>query len=519
MIDKSKTYLGIELGSTRIKACLIDQSFAPIALGGFDWENKFEGGYWTYSIDDIKKGVRECFADLARNFSDKFGQPLDTVGAIGISAMMHGYLAFDKNDRLLVPFRTWRNTTTAQAVDILSPLLEFNLPQRWSSAHLFQAVLDREEHLSELAHINTLSGYIHYLLTGRRELGIGDASGMFPISENNYDRKRAEIFNSACREHGYDIDILSLLPTVAVAGGSDCRLTEEGARFLDPSGVLRSGIPVCPPEGDAGTGMVATNSVRAKTGNISAGTSVFSMLVLEKPLGKIYPEVDIVSTPSGEAVAMIHCNNCTAELDAWVGIFHEFSHLMGFDADKGDIYSALYNHAIASGDGDCAGVTCVNYLSGEHITGIENGAPLYFRRPDSKMNLANFMLSELYSSIATLKLGMDIIAVGEGVSSDRFMAHGGLFKIKGVAQKILANALNTAVSALETSGEGGAWGMALLSAYYMLGGDSALCDWLDEEVFSKMTGSVAEPDEQGVLDFDRYMERYKTALKAEKALS
>lgn len=516
-IRTGKTYLGIELGSTRIKASLIDDSFVPVASGSFEWENRLENGYWTYSLEDIHNGIRNCFANLSDNVLNEYGITLTTVGAIGISAMMHGYLVFDEENNLLVPFRTWRNTTTEKASDELTKLFGFNIPQRWSIAHLYQAVSDNEPHVSRIAHITTLAGYIHFLLTGRYEVGIGEASGMFPVSGNGYDCQMLDKFNYAVLEKGYEWSIYDILPQVRQAGEKGAYLTVEGAAFLDPKGNLKPGIPLCPPEGDAGTGMVATNAVLPKTGNISAGTSIFSMLVLEKPLNGMYPEIDLVTTPDGSPVAMVHCNNCCSELDAWVKMFEEFAEIAGISLDKTAVYEMLYNNT-ESGDADCGGIAAYNYLSGEPVTGIENGRPMYFRTPHSKMTLANFIKAQLYSSMSALKLGMDILFENEKVAAQQFRAHGGLFKVEGVAQQILANALNTSVLVMKTAGEGGAWGMALLCAYMIEGGGKTLGAWLDENVFAGMKTLTKNPEKNGVDGFNEYIKRYKAGLGAEKKL-
>ena len=509
-ITQGKTFLGIELGSTRIKACLIDDTFSPIAGGSHGWENRLENGYWTYSLEDIHSGVQSCYADLKRDVREKYGVTLETVGAMGISAMMHGYMAFDKNDSLLVPFRTWRNTTTEKAAEELTKLFGFNIPQRWSIANLYQAVLNKEEHVPEIAHITTLAGYIHFLLRGRRVVGVGEASGMFPISGNNYDKNMLEKFGGIVP----NIKISEILPDVLSAGENAGTLTEAGAKFLDPTGELKAGIPLCPPEGDAGTGMVATNAVLPKTGNISAGTSVFSMLVLEKPMDGVYPEIDVVTTPDGAPVAMVHCNNCCAELDAWVNIFEEFSKLSlsGKLVDKSELYEMLYKNAL-NGDPDCGGVAAYNFLSGEPVAGVAEGNPMYFRTPNSKMNLANLFRAELYSACAALKMGMDILFEKEKVSAEQFTGHGGIFKVQGVAQQFLADGLNTPVSVMKTAGEGGAWGMALLAAYMICKDGKNLAKWLDGEVFADMEKSTAVPEERGVKGFAEYIKRYKAGLK------
>lgn len=517
MIVSGETYLGIELGSTRIKACLIDGKGTPIAVGSHGWENRFENGYWTYALEDVYTGVRAAYASLASDVRTRYGVDLCRVGAIGLSGMMHGYLAFDEKDELLVPFRTWRNTTTARASEELTEKLQHHIPQRWSSAHLYQAILNGEEHVSRVAHITSIAGYLHYRLTGRRELGIGEASGMFPVKDGAFDTEAVRIFNELLRTHGFDRDVRDVLPTIRLAGERGAVLTEEGARFLDPTGNLEAGIPLCPPEGDAGTGMVATNSVLPATGNISAGTSVFSMLVLKDPLRGVHHEIDVVATPDGSPVAMVHCNNCCSEIDAWVGLFSEYSALMGMPVDKSLLYEHLYTNAM-TGENDCGGITAYNYLSGEHIVGLSHGIPSYFRTSDSRMSLANVIRAELYATVATLKLGMDILFEREGVQAERFCAHGGLFKVKGVAQQILADALGTSVSVMETAGEGGAWGMALLAAYMMENGGKNLGAWLAENIFAAMETVTVAPDREGAEGFMNYFERFAKGLDALRKL-
>ncbi len=517
MISLDKTSLGIELGSTRIKAVLTDENHAPAASGSYDWENKLENGYWTYSLDDIHNGVRSCFASLAEDVKNKHGITLTHVGAMGVSAMMHGYMAFDENDRLLVPFRTWRNTTTKQAAEELSEALGFNIPQRWSIAHLYQAVLNGEAHIPQTAHITTLAGYINYLLTGERAVGIGEASGIFPVSRMDYNAEMLRIAEEKLSSHGFDKKLAEVLPPVKLAGEKGAFLTENGAKFLDPTGTFKAGVPVCPPEGDAGTGMVAANAVRSGTGNVSAGTSVFSMLVLEKDLKKAYPEIDMVTTPDGAPAAMVHCNNCCSELDAWVKLFGEFAELTGNKLDKSALYETLYKNAM-TGDADCGGVTAFNYLSGEPVTGAENGRPMYFRQPNGSMDLANFFRAQLYSAFASLKIGMDILFEKEKVEAQQFTGHGGIFKVKGVAQQVLADALNTPVSVMTTAGEGGAWGMALLASYMVNGGEKNFPDWLDSEVFAGMEKLTLTPNEDGTNGFNEFIKRYKAALGAEDIL-
>lgn len=512
-IMKGHTFLGIELGSTRIKACLIDDSYMPVANGSYEWENKLENGYWTYSIDEIHNGVKACYASLRKDVLEKYNVNLTKISAIGISGMMHGYLAFDSEDNLLVPFRTWRNTTTEKAATELTDLFNFNIPQRWSIAHLYQAILNREEHLPKIAHITTLSGYIHYLLTGKWEIGVCEASGIFPVFGDDYNADMLEKFENLISKYNFPWKLRDILPQVKVCGESSAQLTQAGANFLDISGNLSDGIPICPPEGDAGTGMVATNSVKPKTGNISAGTSVFSMLVLEKPINGMYKEIDVVTTPDAFPVAMIHSNNGCSELDAWVKMFGEFALMIGVDIDKSELYKALYENALL-GDADCGGVMSYNFLASEPVAGITNGTPMYFHTPQSKMTLANFFRSQLYATVAVLKIGMDILVKNENVSADNFNAHGGLFKVKGVAQQLLANVLNTAISVSETAGEGGAWGMALLAAYMMEKGKQPLGDWLDANVFKLVEKEVSLPDCQAVDGFNKYFELYKSGLCA-----
>ncbi len=517
-ITAGQTYLGIELGSTRIKAVLIDDTLAPAASGSYDWENRYENGIWTYSLDDIRSGIQGCYKSLCGDIMNKFGVVPESFGAMGVSAMMHGYMAFDKNDELLVPFRTWRNTCTAQAARELTELFDFNIPQRWSIAHFYQAVLNGEEHIPEAVYINTLAGYIHYRLTGVRAVGIGEASGMFPVKDGDYDKDMLVKMNRLLSEKGVSLKTEDILPKVMNAGERGAVLTAEGAAFLDPTGRLHAGTPLCPPEGDAGTGMTATNSVRPRTGNISAGTSVFSMLVMDKPLRGNYPEIDIVATPDGAPAAMVHCNNCCSELDAWVKMFGEFAALSGEPMDRSVLYELLYTYAMKS-DPSCGGITAYNFLSGEPVAGVENGSPMYFRTPDSVPSLGNFFRAQLYSALASLKMGMDILFDKEKAKADSFTGHGGLFKVKGAAQQILADALRTPVSVMSTAGEGGAWGMALLAAYMELGKGKALSDWLDSDVFAASEAYALYPDEKGAAGFEEFMKRYKCGLAAERAAS
>ena len=515
-ISSNKTYLGIEFGSTRIKAVLIDDSFAPIAAGSHEWENRYENGVWTYPLEDIIGGLQHCYAELIADVKEKYGVIPEAYGGMGISGMMHGYMAFDKEDNLLVPFRTWRNTITEQAASELSELFKFNIPQRWSIAHLYQAILNKEEHIGKIAHINTLAGYIHYRLTGIRAVGVGEASGIFPIEKGDYNSEYLDKLDAVLKEKSFGGNIREILPSVLSTGEGEAVLTEEGARLLDPTGALKAGVRLCPPEGDAGTGMVATNSVLPKTGNVSAGTSIFAMLVLSESLKGYYPEIDVVTTPDGSPVAMVHCNNCCSELDAWVKVFGEFSALSGKPLDKSELYELLYRNAL-NGDPDCGGTVAYNFLSGEPVAGAENGRPMYFRTPDGSFNLANFFRAELYSSMAALKLGMDILFENEKVSVEKITGHGGLFKVQGVAQQFLADGLNSAVSVMKTAGEGGAWGMAVLAAYAILGKGKSLPEFLEKEVFASMEATTVMPEEKGVKGFNAFIENYKNGLGAQYA--
>lgn len=517
-IENGETVLGIELGSTRIKAVLIGHDHEPIASGSHAWENKLENGIWTYSLEDVWSGLQDCYRDLKDDVQNKYGARLRRVGAIGISAMMHGYLAFDAQGELLTPFRTWRNTTTAQAAAELTELFSFNVPQRWSVAHLYQAILNDEAHVGKIAFITTLSGYVHWKLTGRRVLGIGDASGMFPIDSDalDFDARMVELLDEKLTPRGFTWKLGDILPQVLCAGDEAGVLTEAGARLLDVSGELEAGIPLCPPEGDAGTGMAATNSVGVRTGNVSAGTSIFAMIVLERALSRVHTEIDMVTTPSGAPVAMAHCNNCTSDLNAWVNLFGEFAQEIGLEADAGALFGTLYRKALEA-DADCGGLVAYNYVSGEPITELEEGRPLFLRTPDSRFTLANFMRAHLYAALATLKIGMDILAEEE-VKIDQIFGHGGLFKTKGVGQQMMAAALNAPVSVMETAGEGGAWGIALLAAYrmYREPGEK-LEDYLDRRVFAGKACETLAPLAEDVSGFVRYMRRYEACIPVEKA--
>lgn len=518
-IQNGKTVLGIEFGSTRIKGVLLTQDNELIATGGHSWENRLEDGVWTYHEDEIWSGLQDCYADLKKNVQDQYGIELKTIGAVGISAMMHGYLAFNKEETLLVPFRTWRNTITEQASVELTELFGHQIPQRWSIAHLYQAILNGEEHVKDIDFFTTLAGYVHWKLTGEKVLGVDDASGMFPIDSETkeYYSDMLDKFDAKVADKNYPWKIRQILPKVLMAGENAGKITEEGAGLLDPSGALKGGIPMCPPAGDAGTGMVATNSVKVRTGNVSAGTSVFSMIVLEKKLSKVYPEIDIVTTPEGNSVAMVHCNNCTSDLNAWVGIFKEFCDTFGMKVDMDDLYGGLYRKAL-EGDKDCGGLLAYNYFSGEHITHFSEGRPLFVREQNCKFNLANFMRTHLYTSLGAIKVGNDLLLGEEGVKVDVIWGHGGLFKTEGVGQKVLAAALNTPVSVMKTAGEGGAWGIAVLASYMLTkeNGES-LSDYLEKKVFKDAESIRVDPDPADAAGFDTFIARYKDGLAIEKA--
>lgn len=517
-ILNGKTALGIEFGSTRIKAVLTDEHNQPIASGAHDWENRLENGIWTYSLDDIWNGLQDCYANLVADVKKQYDVELTTVGAMGFSAMMHGYMAFDAAGTLLVPFRTWRNTITGPASEALTEAFSYHIPQRWSIAHLYQAILNGEEHVGSISYLTTLAGYVHWKLTGEKVLGVGEASGMFPIDPSTgqyYDRMLNQ-FDEMVSDKQFAWKIHDILPAVYTAGKQAGTLTAEGAKLLDPTGKLQAGIPLCPPEGDAGTGMAATNAVAQRTGNVSAGTSVFAMIVLEKELSKVYDAIDLVTTPDGSLVAMVHCNNCTSDLNAWVNLFKEFAQSMGMTVDMNNLFGTLYNKAL-EGDKDCGGLLAYNYFSGEHITGFEEGRPLFVRTPDAKFNLANFMRVNLYTALGALKTGLDILLKEEGVKVDEMIGHGGLFKTKGVGQSIMAAAVNSPVTVMETAGEGGAWGIALLASYMAGGAKESLAEFLNKEVFAGQKGSTLAPDATDVAGFDEFMKLYSAGLSIEKA--
>ena len=518
-IEEGNTTLGIEFGSTRIKGVLIDENHQPIASGGHDWENRYEDGIWTYTLDDVWTGVQACFQDLCKGVSEQYNTTLNTVGALGFSGMMHGYLAFDQEENLLVPFRTWRNTITGQAAEDLMDLFQFNIPQRWSIAHLYQAILNGEAHVKDIRYLTTLAGYLHWKLSGERVLGIGEASGVFPIDSqgNGYNAEMLAKFNELIKPNQIPWQLEEILPKVLMAGEPAGTLTDAGAIRIDPTRTLQAGIPLCPPEGDAGTGMIATNSVAERTGNVSAGTSVFAMIVLEKPLSKVYPEIDMVTTPSGKPVAMVHSNNCTSDLNAWVGLFREFSELMGYDISESGLFETLYQQAL-EGDADGGGLLAYNMVSGEHILHLEEGRPLFVRKSDSRFTLANFMRTHLFSALGALRIGLDILFEKEQVKIDQILGHGGFFKTVVVGQKMMAAAMKVPVSVMATAGEGGAWGMALLAAYmkYKTGGER-LEAYLNDKVFAGKQVTTIDPDPVDVEGFEVFMERYKRGLDIERA--
>ncbi|MBP5500226.1 MAG: FGGY-family carbohydrate kinase [Bacteroidales bacterium] len=531
-IESGKAVLGIEFGSTRIKAVLIDQENKPIAQGSHEWENQLVDGLWTYSTEAIWYGVEDCYADLRRNVKREYDCEIEQLASIGISAMMHGYMAFGPNgkatrwapvsesEKILAPFRTWRNTNTGKAAAELSKLFNYNIPLRWSISHLYQAILNGEEHVKDITYLTTLAGYIHWRLTDKKVLGIGDASGMIPVDPNTktYNAEMVRKFNELIAPYGFPWKLEDILPECLVAGQDAGVLTEHGAQRLDVSGHLKGGCPLCPPEGDAGTGMTATNSVKVRTGNVSAGTSSFSMIVLEKDVTKPNEMIDIVTTPDGNLVAMVHCNNCTSDINAWVKLFKEYQELLGVKVDMNDVYAKLYNHAL-TGDPDCGGVISYNFISGEPVAGLtDGGRPLVMRSPNDRFNLANFMRANLYATIAVLKLGNDVLFKEENVKVDRITGHGGLFKTPGVGQKVLAAALNSPISVMETAGEGGTWGIALLAAFLVNNPDKLnLAAYLEKVVFAGNTGIEIAPDPADVEGFNRYIETYKACIPVDQA--
>lgn len=518
-ILSNQTSLGIELGSTRIKTILIDSHYQTIASGSFEWENQLENEIWTYSLDNVWKGLQESYQAMANKVKEQYDEVLTSVGSIGFSAMMHGYLAFDRQESLLVPFRTWRNAMTGQAEKELTKLFNYPIPQRWSIAHLHQAILNNEEHVKEIDFLTTLAGYVHWKMTGKKVIGVGDASGMFPIDNTTrgYHPEMFRQYNELIRDKGYTWQLESILPNILFAGDNAGSLTVEGAKLLDPSGKLEAGIPICPPEGDAGTGMTATNSVSKKTGNVSAGTSAFAMIVLEKELQKVHPEIDLVTTPSGNLVAMVHTNNCSSDVNAWIDLFTEFSAAAGLKLDKNELFSLLFNEAL-KGDLDGGGLLSYGYYSGENITHINQGRPLFVRQPDSKFTLANFMRVNLYTAFGAMKIGMDILTKEEKININKIVGHGGIFKTKEVGQRVMASVMDAPVTVMHTAGEGGAWGIALLAAYLrQKENNETLADFLENKVFKEDKGTTIEPLAEEVAGFEIFMERYKMGLPIEQA--
>lgn len=518
-IEQGKAILGIEFGSTRVKAVLIDEEHKPIAQGSHEWENQLVDGLWTYSIEAVWYGLQDCYANLRAEVKKLYDVEIENLAAIGISAMMHGYMAFDEKQSILVPFRTWRNTNTGKAAAELSKLFVYNIPLRWSISHLYQAILNGEKHVPQIKYLTTLAGFVHWQLTGRFVLGVGDASGMIPVDPKTktYSAEMVSKFDKLVAPKGFPWTLEKILPEVLVAGEEAGKLTAEGAKRIDVSGHLKAGIPLCPPEGDAGTGMVATNAVKQRTGNVSAGTSSFSMIVLEKDLSKPNEMIDMVTTPDGSLVAMVHCNNCTSDLNAWVGLFREYQELMGLKVDMDEIFGKLYNNAL-KGNADCGGLVSFNYISGEPVTGLAEGRPLFVRSASDKFNLANFMRAHLYGSVGVLKIGNDILFKEEKVKVDRITAHGGLFRTKGVGQRVLAAALNSPISVMETAGEGGAWGIALLADFVVNNSEKLTLDaYLDKKVFAGDAGTEIRPTQEEVEGFNAYIENYKACLGIEEA--
>ena len=518
IIETGEAILGIEFGSTRIKSVLIGPDHTPIASGSYEWENDFVDGIWTYSEDAILKGFQASYSDLKRNVEDACGVKIQKLSAIGISAMMHGYLPFNEKMELLVPFRTWRNTITAEAAEKLTNAFHFNMPQRWSLSHLYQSILNNEEHVRDIRFITTLAGWVHFWLTGQKVLGIGDASGMMPIDSQTktFDADMIKIFDQLIMDKKYPWTLEQILPRVLSAGEEAGTLSDKGALLLDPEGDLKPGCPVCPPEGDAGTGMTATNSVRPRTGNVSAGTSIFSMIVLEKPLSKVYPEIDIVTTPTGMPVGMVHCNSCSSDINAWMGLFREVLETMGFQVDTNELFFRLFKKAM-EGDPAGGGIVSYNYYAGEPVTGVEEGRPMLIRLPNATMSLANFMRVQIYASMETLKYGMEILNL-EHVGIDQVFGHGGLFKTEGVAQNLLAAAIHAPVTVMQTAGEGGAWGIALLAAYLVRKDKGETLEaYLENRVFCHMTQRTISPDSQDECGFDDYMKHFISCLPAQKA--
>ncbi|HEY8900794.1 MAG TPA: FGGY-family carbohydrate kinase [Chthoniobacterales bacterium] len=517
-IQNGQAALGIELGSTRIKAVLIGADHMPVASGGFGWENSLKDGVWTYPLEDVWTGIQASFAELQKNVQAQHGVTISRLKGIGFSAMMHGYMVFDAEGNQLVPFRTWRNNRQGAASEKLTELFDYPIPQRWSIAHLYQAILNREEHVGRIAHATTLAGYVHWKLTGRKTMGVGEASGMFPIDIQTQDFHAAllEKFDALIRDEAVGWKLRDLLPEVLSAGEPAGELTAEGAALLDPAGNLQPGIPFCPPEGDAGTGMVATNSVEVRTGNVSAGTSVFAMIVLEKELSKAHHEIDLVTTPDGKLVGMAHSNNCTSDCNAWIGLLGEAAKALGANFSTDDLYATLLRTAL-TGDAECGGLLTYGYVSGEHITGFSEGRPLFARSSDSRFTLANFMRAHLFSALCALRTGLDILMVDEGVAVDEIRGHGGLFKTADVGQRVMAAATNAPVSVLETAGEGGAWGIALLAAYLTRENRQESLPEFLKPIFAGSMGAAVQPDPADVAGFNLFFQRYHEGLAIERA--
>ena len=516
-IRAGRTSLGIEFGSTRIKAVLIDDTYTTIAAGDYGWASHLEDGLWSYSQEEIWTGLQTAYAALAEDVENAYGEKLTRVGRIGFSAMMHGYLAFGKDGELLVPFRTWQNTNTSEAHEKLSELFQYNIPERWSIAHLYQAVLNNEEHIGKVDFFTTLAGYVHWKLTGKKVLGVGDASGMFPIdpTTHTYETEFIEKFNAIPEVAAQPWKLADLLPEPLVAGTPAGTLTEEGAKLLDPTGTLQPGITFAPPEGDAGTGMVATNSVRVRTGNVSAGTSIFAMVVLERKLERLHPEVDLVTTPAGDLAGMSHANNFTSDLNAWVGLFGQFAAAIGTPVDAGTLYGTLFRAAIADDvDSNCGGLINYPFRSGEFLAGLPEGRPLFARGPEARMSLGNFMRAQLFSAFSPVKIGMDVMTKDEGVAVDSLVGHGGIFTTPKVAQKILAAAFDTPIKVMSTAAEGGAWGMAVL-ADYLWHADQPLDEFLDARVFADAASTTENPDENDVAGFEEFFDRFRKGLPIE----
>lgn len=512
--------IGIELGSTRIKTVAIDQNLSTVASGHFEWENQFIDGYWTYSINDIWVGLQKSYSAMTVEIKEKYDLTLRKVKSIGVSGMMHGYLAFDQNEDLLVPFRTWRNGNTAKAATLLSEAFQFNIPERWSIAHLYQAILDNESHVNRITYLTTLAGYVHWYLTGEKVLGIGDASGMFPIDidTKSYRKDLLEEANHIFKTKYFERSVEELLPEIKLAGESGGLLTEEGATLLDPSGNLEAGILMCPPEGDAGTGMVATNTVAQNTGNISAGTSAFAMIVLSNTLKDMYPEIDVVTTPDGSEVAMIHTNNCTSDINDWMNLFGEVLNVMGVDFSSDELYGHIFERSLSSDD-NIGGLLSYNYVSGENITNVHTGYPLFIREPNYQFNLANFMKMHLFSAFSTLKIGMDLLKENEYIDIDKLIAHGGIFKTKDVAQQILASAFEQPITVMETASEGGAWGISVLAYYAALDTEDSLDVFLNDSVFINTKEKTLQPVAQEVINFNNYVEKMKKGLSIEQSVT